>query len=483
LPIDLLTLAIIYPSSECASPSEKGGEGNGLLFPLFSSEYTWPRGVRIVLYCAGLFWMFLGVGIIADVFMGAIEVITSKETITETKTGAVVPVKVWNATVANLTLMALGSSAPEILLNVIEIVWNTYIAGDLGPSTIVGSAAFNLLIIIAVCVVAVVPVGTRKIDGLDVYGCTAFFSIFAYVWLVIILKVHTENVVDLWEALATFGMFPVLVWLAYMLDTGAIGIPGSTKTRGHVTQIGTSHFHPYEIEKYLQELEATNADLPLEKREEIMIAALQAKVKPSRAQYRMMATRNMTGGKRLKIQKPSKISGGTDLEMVDVKQQKEAELAVVNFKASAYSVLENAGKIAVVVTRSSGEGSLQVEYATEGVTANAGEDYIETKGTLTFKPGETEKCIEVMIIDDDEPEEDEMFIVKLANPKPNARVGTEGMTIVTIIDDDGARIFCFLLSTAPSLPPSLSPFSHAPIYSLSEMRFNELTQLLTKTLG
>lgn len=29
-------------------------------------------------------------------------------------------VNVWNPTVANLTLMALGSSAPEIMLNVIE---------------------------------------------------------------------------------------------------------------------------------------------------------------------------------------------------------------------------------------------------------------------------------------------------------------------------------------------------------------------------
>jgi solute carrier family 8 (sodium/calcium exchanger) len=28
----------------------------------------------------------------------------------------------WNPTVANLTLMALGSSAPEILLNVIETI-------------------------------------------------------------------------------------------------------------------------------------------------------------------------------------------------------------------------------------------------------------------------------------------------------------------------------------------------------------------------
>jgi len=51
--------------------------------------------------------------------------------------------------------MALGSSAPEILLSIIEIVKNNFEAGDLGPGTIVGSAAFNLLVISAVCVVGI----------------------------------------------------------------------------------------------------------------------------------------------------------------------------------------------------------------------------------------------------------------------------------------------------------------------------------------
>ena len=71
-----------------------------------------------------LLWCFVGIAIGSDVFMGAIEAVTSaetKKTITmggrkETRT-----IPVWNATVANLTLMALGSSAPEILLSVIEI--------------------------------------------------------------------------------------------------------------------------------------------------------------------------------------------------------------------------------------------------------------------------------------------------------------------------------------------------------------------------
>ena len=38
--------------------------------------------------------------------------------------------------------MALGSSAPEIILNVIEIIGSGFIAGDLGPGI---SAIFNIL--------------------------------------------------------------------------------------------------------------------------------------------------------------------------------------------------------------------------------------------------------------------------------------------------------------------------------------------------
>ena len=68
---------------------------------------------------------------------------------------------------ANLSLMALGSSAPEILLNVIEITLGDFKAGALGPSTIVGSAAFNLLVIIAVCVCAITD-GTKKVEGTTV---------------------------------------------------------------------------------------------------------------------------------------------------------------------------------------------------------------------------------------------------------------------------------------------------------------------------
>ncbi len=79
-----------------------------------------------------------------------------------------IEVRIWNDTVANLTLMALGSSAPEILLSCIEIVGKNFNAGDLGPGTIVGSAAFNLLAITGICVIGIPNGETRTIRLLKV---------------------------------------------------------------------------------------------------------------------------------------------------------------------------------------------------------------------------------------------------------------------------------------------------------------------------
>ena len=114
---------------------EEGGRGTFL--PLFGTEHTWSKGTQAAIYAFALIWSFMGVAIIADIFMVAIEEITSKRKQIMVK-GKAFYVKTWNDTVANLTLMALGSSAPEILLAVIETLGSGCFAGDLGPSTIVG---------------------------------------------------------------------------------------------------------------------------------------------------------------------------------------------------------------------------------------------------------------------------------------------------------------------------------------------------------
>ena len=99
----------------------------------------WNKGTITFLFGLFLIYLFLGIAIVADKFMAAIEVITSEEkTITqknENGEDVEIALQVWNPTVANLTLMALGSSAPEILLSVIETVQTLGSEpGELGPA-------------------------------------------------------------------------------------------------------------------------------------------------------------------------------------------------------------------------------------------------------------------------------------------------------------------------------------------------------------
>uniref|UniRef100_A0AC35GJI3 Sodium/calcium exchanger membrane region domain-containing protein n=1 Tax=Panagrolaimus sp. PS1159 TaxID=55785 RepID=A0AC35GJI3_9BILA len=133
-------------------------------------------------------------------FMAAIEVITSQETEVTLKKPTGEPytilVRVWNETVSNLTLMALGSSAPEILLSIIEIFGNNFEAGELGPGTIVGSAAYNLFIIIAICILVIPDGEVRRIARNDVFWVTVIWSTFAYIWLYLILGIISPNVVE-----------------------------------------------------------------------------------------------------------------------------------------------------------------------------------------------------------------------------------------------------------------------------------------------
>ena len=56
-----------------------------------------------------------------------------------------------------------------------------------------------------------------------------------------------------------------------------------------------------------------------------------------------------------------------------------------------------------------------VDYRTRDGTAEAGSDYTETRGTLTFAPGEDEQTVSVPITDDDVEDDGETFTLLLSN--------------------------------------------------------------------
>ena len=88
---------------------------------------------------------------------------------------------------------------------------------------------------------------------------------------------------------------------------------------------------------------------------------------------------------------------------------------------------------AVTLSRAA-SGTLTVDYATSDGTATAGEDYTATSGTLTFEAGESEKTIEVAVLDDFHDEGEETLTLRLSNPS-GGRV-TDGEATGTIENRD-----------------------------------------------
>ncbi|XP_038846509.1 sodium/calcium exchanger 1-like isoform X7 [Salvelinus namaycush] len=421
--------------------------------------------------------MFLGVSIIADRFMASIEVITSQEkeiTIKrpngETTTTTV---RIWNETVSNLTLMALGSSAPEILLSVIEVCGHGFHAGALGPSTIVGSAAFNMFVIIGICVWVVPDGEVRKVKHLRVFFVTATWSIFAYIWLYLILAVISPGIVQVWEGLLTLFFFPICVLFAWVADRRLLFYKyvykryRTGKQRGMIIETEGDRPLPSKVDiemdgkmlnshaadfldgplgldlnvkdldeeetrrdmaKILKELKQKHPDKEVEQLIELANYQVLSSQQKSRAFYRCQATRLMTGaGNILKKHAADQARKAISLHEVRSDVADNDPVSKIYFDPGSYQCLENCGTVAVNVLRRGGDltKTVSVEFRTEDGSANAGSDYEFTEGVVVFKPGETQKEIRVGIIDDDIFEEDENFLIHLSNVKVLLAEGEE----------------------------------------------------------
>lgn len=432
---------------------------------------------RATVYFVALVYMFLGVSIIADRFMASIEVITSQEKeITIKKPNGettTTTVRIWNETVSNLTLMALGSSAPEILLSVIEIIGHKFEAGALGPSTIVGSAAFNMFVIIGLCVYVVPDGETRKVKHLRVFFVTATWSIFAYIWLYLILSVITPGVVQVWEGLLTFLFFPICVVFAWIADRRLLFYKyvykryRTGKQRGMIIETEGDRPLPSKVDiemdgkmlnshaidfldgplgfdidekdldeeetrrdmaKILKELKQKHPDKEVEQLIELANYQVLSQQQKSRAFYRCQATRLMTGaGNILKKHAADQARKAVSMHEVRSDVGENDPISKIFFEPGSYQCLENCGTVAVNIVRRGGDlgKTLSVEYRTEDGTANAGSDYEFTEGVVVFKAGETMKEVRVGIIDDDIFEEDENFLIHLSNVKVLTSEGEE----------------------------------------------------------
>ncbi|XP_029983306.1 sodium/calcium exchanger 3 isoform X1 [Sphaeramia orbicularis] len=517
--LGLVSVAVAFLCTEARttpspllSPNNATCTGNskcspGIILPIWYPEdpSMGDKIARVIVYFVALIYMFLGVSIIADRFMAAIEVITSqeREIVIKRPNGetTTTTIRVWNETVSNLTLMALGSSTPEILLSVIEVCGHGFKSGELGPSTIVGSAAFNMFVIIGLCV-SVIPQGeVRKVKHLRVFFITAGWSIFAYIWLYMILAVFSPNVVQVWEGLLTLAFFPICVVLAWVADRRLLFYKfmhkkyRTDKHRGVIIEteadrskgiemdgkMVNSHFmdgsvasnligliESKEVDesrrdmiRILKDLKQKHPEKELDQLVEMANYYALSHQQKSRAFYRIQATRMMTGaGNILKKHVAEQAKKSASVQEVHVEEPEEY-VSRIAFEPAVYQCLENCGAAILTITRKGGDinKTIYVDYKTEDGSANAGADYEFTEGTVVFKPGEMIKEISIGIIDDDIFEEDEHFFVRLGNlrvletedevlspnslPYPKAMLGFPTVATVTILDDDHSGIFTF----------------------------------------
>ena len=486
--------------------------GDGLIVPIWRPYTKLTGGDRFgrgLLYILLMVYLFIGVSIVSDRFMESIEMITAQEkevTVKDPKSGKnqVIIVKVWNETVANLSLMALGSSAPEILLSVVEIWAKGFEAGDLGPGTIVGSAAFNLFMIIGLCIYVIPDDEVRKIKHLRVFIVTATWSVFAYIWMYLILSPISHGKVEVWEGLLTFIFFPLTVWTAYVADRRLLCYKYMSKTykagkHGMIVQTEKSDIESRATEKF-KDFDDENTDPALAEFErnrreyinamkrirlenpDISMADLEARATEevmnkgpkSRAYYRMQASRKLAGKQDLAKQMKAKLAEQAEADKAaenedkDVEEEKKEDGVMrLLFDPPHYTVMESVGTFEVTIIREGGDmnTAVQVDYKTEDGTAASPGDYIEAVGTLTFGPGETQKMVTLEVLDDDVFEEDEHFYIRISNLRrkdgkafseisvtgedgvakmqPSIQLGTPHMATIMILDDDHGGIFSF----------------------------------------
>ncbi|EPB74778.1 sodium/calcium exchanger 1 [Ancylostoma ceylanicum] len=229
----------------------------------------------------------------------------------------------------------------------LDIIAKKFEAGDLGPNTIVGSAAFNLFMIIAICVAnRFLPRRYRR---------------------------------------GSHGMIATEGEEMKMLESNGITQAYKDFTQADYVDPAVRAFeeHRQEFIELMREIRKKNPHIsPTDLQK-------QAEGPKSRAFYRVQATRRLIGGGDIVKKRIDKEHNKAVDALVQAQEKQTREnTCKIYFDPAHYTVLENIGNFDVVVGRDGGpEGlTVMVDYYTEDGTANAGSDYVPVKGTLTFYP-------------------------------------------------------------------------------------------------
>lgn len=181
------------PSGSLGAVSRAGGTTYGTLCE--PADSFLKRPAALALYIPGVLFTFLGLAIVTDeYFVPALERICDTLRLSDDVAGA--------------TFAAAGSSAPELFTSLLAV----FVTKDeVGVGTIVGSAVFNVLVIIGVS--ALLAGATLQLDWRPLVRDSAFYCLFIIVLLVQVLWV-TNGEANWWEGLIMLGLYAV--YIAFM---------------------------------------------------------------------------------------------------------------------------------------------------------------------------------------------------------------------------------------------------------------------------
>lgn len=102
-----------------------GIKGNCTRYVLFSGEKNWKYEGRAFLYAIVLLYFFVGMAAITAIFMKSVETIVRqtrrvKWTNPVTQVSVIRSERIWNSSLADITLLALGTSAPPLAISIID---------------------------------------------------------------------------------------------------------------------------------------------------------------------------------------------------------------------------------------------------------------------------------------------------------------------------------------------------------------------------
>lgn len=154
-------------------------------------------GWMAVFYFIGVLYMFLALAIVCDeFFVPALEEMSCERRMN------------LSMDVAGATLMAAGGSAPELFTN----FFGTFMETEVGFGTIVGSAVFNVLFVIAMC--ALLAKEVLDLTWWPLFRDSVCYSI-GLIVLALFVGVFSKDKIELYETIVLFGMYLIYVFIMW----------------------------------------------------------------------------------------------------------------------------------------------------------------------------------------------------------------------------------------------------------------------------